>query len=133
MKISIKQYAQTLLELTENKSQDEVLNIVKNFAEQLKKDGQLKNSGKIIEKFSEAYNAAHGIVEAEIVSARKLEAGQISEIEKMVKGKYAAKEVVVKNIVDEKIRGGIVIRVGDEVLDGSIERQLRNLKKELVK
>ncbi|SRR6266567_1420787 len=131
MKISIKQYSQTLFDLTNGKSEQEILNVVKKFAEQLKKDGQLKNAKAIIEKFSALYNGANGIVEAEVKSARKLEAAQIVEIEKFVRDKYSAKEVKVENIIDEKVKGGIIIRVGDEVIDGSVEAQLNKLKKEL--
>ncbi len=133
MKVSTTQYAKTLLELTENKSQDEVLAVVKNFAEQLKKDGQLKNSAKIVEKFSELYNSANGIVEATVTTSRSLLSDQVHQVESFVKEKYSAKEVVINSVIDEKIKGGIVIRVGDEVIDGSVEMQLKKLKKELVK
>ena len=45
-----------------------------------------------------------------------------------VKNKYSAKEVIIKNTVSEKIKGGVVIKVGDEILDGSVERKLKELK-----
>lgn len=128
MKITPTQYAQTLLELTEKKSEQEVSDIVKSFAEKLKKDGQIGNAKKIMEKFSELYNIKHGIVEAEVVTSRKLESHQVHQVEGFVKEKYQAKEVVLNNTVDEKIKGGVIIKVGDEVLDGSISRQLRELK-----
>ncbi len=133
MKVSTTQYAKTLLELTENKSQDEVLAVVKNFAEQLKKDGQLKNSAKIVEKFSELCNSANGIVEATVTTSRSLSSEQAHQVESFVKEKYSAKEVVINSVIDEKIKGGIVIRVGDEVIDGSVESQLRKLKSILSK
>ena len=50
-----------------------------------------------------------------------------------MKKKYQAKEVVLKNIVDENIKGGMIVRVGDEVMDGSIAGKLGELKKILVK
>ncbi|KKQ44167.1 MAG: F0F1 ATP synthase subunit delta [Candidatus Moranbacteria bacterium GW2011_GWC2_37_8] len=133
MKVSIKQYSQTLLELTENKSESEIFDIVQSFAEQLKKDGQLKNSSKIIEKFSEIYNAANGIVEVTVTTSRSLSSDQADKIESYIKEKYSAKEVLINNVVDEKIKGGIVIRVGDEIIDGSIEAQLKRLQKELAR
>ncbi|MDD5397369.1 MAG: ATP synthase F1 subunit delta [Candidatus Moranbacteria bacterium] len=133
MKVSATQYAKTLFELTENKSQEDVLAIVKKFSEQLKKDGQLKNAGKIMEKFGEIYNAKNGIVEARVTSARKLEEVQLENIAAFIKEKYSAKAVEIENIVDEKIKGGIVIKVGDEVLDASVENQLKKLKNILSK
>ena len=133
MKISTQQYAKTLLELTENKTEKEISGIVLRFAEVLQKDGQIKNTAKIIEKFSEVFNAKHGIVEASVTSSRELSSDKVYQVEKFIKEKYLAKKVIVKNIVDEKIKGGIIIKVGDEVLDGSVSAQLKKLERELVK
>ena len=133
MKATITQYAKTLLELTENKTEKEISGVVLRFAENLKKESELKNAGKIIEKFTELYNKKHGIVEATIVTRRKMQDAEYKEVESFVKNKYSAKEVVLKNVVDENIRGGIVIRVGDEILDASVTTQLKRLKKELIK
>lgn len=139
MKVSIKQYSQTLFDLTDGKSEQEVLDVVRRFAEQLKKDGQLKNAGKIMEKFSDIYNAKNGIVEAEVTTKYKIQDTRLpdgqaryKQIEEFIKEKYSANEVVIKNIVDEKIQGGIIIRVGDEVLDGTVNSQLNRLKKQLI-
>ena len=43
------------------------------------------------------------------------------------------KEIITNNIIDKNIKGGIIIKVGDEVLDGSVSAQLKRLEKELVK
>lgn len=131
MKITIQQYAKTLLELTENRTEKEIGPVVVRFAEVLKKNGQLKNAQKIIEKFSELYNDKHGIIEAEIITKTKLGEKDLREVENYIKKKYSAKEVFVKNIIDEKIQGGVIIKIGDEVLDGSISGQLMKLKKAL--
>jgi len=87
MKISITQYSKALLELTENKSESEVLNIVKKFAQQLKADGQLKNAGKITEKFAELYDAAHGSVTAQVVCHQELSADVLKDVKEFVKKK----------------------------------------------
>lgn len=133
MKISITQYAKTLFELTQGKSEQEVLDVTKKFAEVLKNDGQLKNAAKIIEKFTELCNKVNGIVEAEVVTAGEIEKETKEKVEKFVKEKYQAKEVVIKNVVNKDIRGGIVVRVGDEVMDASVENNLRKLKNILSK
>ncbi len=133
MKISTLQYASTLFDLTENKSQEEVLSVLTKFAEQLKNDGQLKNADKIMEKFSDLYNSKNGIVMAQITTSQKVENLNVKEIEQFVQRKYDAKKVELKIVVDENIKGGIVIRVGDEVLDASVGGQLEKLRRELVK
>ena len=88
MKISTQQYAKTLLELTENKTEKEISGIVLRFAEVLQKDGQIKNTAKIIEKFSEVFNAKHGIVEAAVVTSQNVERQNADRIEKFIKEKY---------------------------------------------
>jgi len=132
MKISANQYAKTLYELTAGKSQPEIDVAVSGLAEVLQKKNQLRLMPKIIKKIDEIWNKEIGIVEAEIISARKLERDQILKIENYLKEKYEAKEILINNIVNESLKGGVIIRVGDEVLDGSVERSLRDLKKSLV-
>jgi F-type H+-transporting ATPase subunit delta len=131
MKATTQQYAKTLLELTENKTEKEISGIVVRFADILKKDGQMKNASKIIEKFSELYNAKNGIVEAQVITKSKIAESEIKKIKDYVKEKYGAKEIIINNVVDKKIKGGIIIKVGDEILDGSVANQLKRFKKEL--
>jgi len=133
MKTTIKQYAQTLFELTDGKSEQEISAMVKKFAEQLKKDGQIKNAKRIMEKFAEIYNEKNGIVVAEITTKEKIGKDAIGNVEKFIKERYSAKEVVIENNIDEKIQGGIIIRVGDEILDASVSAQLRKLQNILSK
>jgi F-type H+-transporting ATPase subunit delta len=133
MKVSIKQYSQTLFDLTDGKSEQEIVAVVTKFTDQLKNDGQFKNAAKVIEKFEDIYNAKNGIVSALVTSARKLEEVQLKEITEFIKGKYAAKEVVIKNVVDEEIQGGLIVKVGDEVLDSSVISQLKRLQNILSK
>ena len=133
MKVTAKQYSQTLFELTDNKSEQEVFDIVLKFAETLKKDSQLKNVQQITEKYVEFYNAAHKIVVTEVCVRRDLSPVVLEKIKDFMKKKYSAKEVEIKVVVDEKIKGGIIIRVGDEVLDGSVGGKLERLKRELIK
>ena len=75
---------------------------------------------------------SNGIVEAEVVTKHKLESSQVHKVESYIKERYLAKEVVLKNIVDERIKGGIIIKVGDELMDASVAKQLKNLKNKLL-
>ncbi len=133
MKITATQYANTLYELAEGKKEVQINAITKKFTELLIKNGQLKLAGKIIEKFSEIYNQKNGIVEVEIVSREKLSGELVNKLDKFVKEKYKAKKVVLINKIDENIKGGIVIKVGDEIVDASISGKLRNLRSSLEK
>jgi F-type H+-transporting ATPase subunit delta len=133
MRVSARQYAQTLYDLTDGKQKSEIEKSVADFARHIHKKRKLRLSGKIIEQFGKIYNQKNGIVEAEIVMAEKLSAAFEKKVKEHIEKKYNAKEVVLKNRVDPNIKGGMIIRVGDEVMDGSMAGRLRELKKILVK
>lgn len=129
MKITTTQYANTLYDLTEGKEKARVNSIVEKFTALLIKNRQIKLAGKIIEKFSEIYNRKNGIVEAEITSREVLSNELRNKVSNYVSNKYKAKEVVINNKIDENIKGGIVVKVGDEVIDASLKSRLINLNK----
>ena len=129
MKITAKQYAQTFYDLTDGKSKPEIEKSVADFARYIYKERKLKLAEKIIEQFSKLYNQQRSIVEAEVMSAHKLESPEIHKVESYIKKKFEAREVVLKNIINENIKGGLIVKVGDEVMDGSIRGRLDDLKK----
>ncbi|HOW60681.1 MAG TPA: ATP synthase F1 subunit delta [Candidatus Moranbacteria bacterium] len=131
MKATIQQYAKTLSEITADKTEKEISGIVAHFAEILKKEGQFKNIQKIIEKFSEFYNSEHGIVEVSVTTKFGILGKELKDIEDFIKNKCKAKKVIIKNTIDEKIKGGIIIKIGDEILDGSVSSKLKKIKKVL--
>jgi len=131
MKISATQYAKTLFAITDGKTETEVVEIVKKFVGILQKKGQFKNQARIIEKFSQLWNKKYEITEAEVVSREKIGEDVMAHVMTYVRNKYKTKEVVLKNIVNKDIKGGIIIRVGDEVSDLSVSRKLKELKKVL--
>lgn len=131
MKISIKQYAQVLYELTLNKSEAEVDVVIERFAKELIKNNQIKVAPKIIEKFEEIYNQKNKIVVASITSSSKLESEYLKRIEKYLMDRYEVKEVVLDDEVSPEIKGGIILRIGDEIIDGSVSNRLRSLKAKL--
>ncbi|TAK95762.1 ATP synthase F1 subunit delta [Patescibacteria group bacterium] len=133
MKITAKQYARTLTDLTEGKSQSEVDGVVASFVEALFKNGHLKLNPKIIDQFGMMWNTRHGVIEAEVTTKEIMESSIKEEMIKHIMKKYSAKEVVLKNKIDAKVLGGMIIKVGDEVLDGSVAGQLSRLKNSLEK
>jgi len=131
MKITSRQYAQTLYDLTEGKSKPEIQKSVADFACHMNKERKLKLAGKVIEQFEKIYNRKNGIVEAEVVSWKKMNEALEKKVKHFVAKKYGAKGVVLKNMINENIKGGMIIRVGDEVMDGSVRGKLSELNKVL--
>lgn len=128
MKVSVKQYAQTLFELTADKNNTEVDSVVVRFAAFMKKMGDMKKARDVISQFNDIHNEKNDVIVATVTSARELDRIAQEKVQSFVRKQYNAKSVILNNIVDKSIKGGIVVRVGDEVLDGSVSGRLRQLK-----
>lgn len=133
MKITSTQYAKTLYDLTKDRSQSEIDKAIAGLAKILIKKKETKLAQKITEKFKEIWNKEESVAEAEIISREKLDEDLLNKIKRFIKEKVKAKEVVLNNKIDESIKGGIVIKMGDEILDASVASQLRSLRNNLVK
>jgi F-type H+-transporting ATPase subunit delta len=76
--------------------------------------------------------AKGGRVTAEVVSAKPLDAGQLTQITLALE-KLSGKKVDVSKKEDPELLGGVVAKVGDVVYDGSLRSQLRAIREELTK
>ena len=131
MKASAAQYAKTLYELASGKDKSEIDSIAASFAKLLAKNNRLKMAPAIIEKFGNIWNRENGILEADVESAYPLNDEASGKITKEIKEKYGAKEVILNNKINKDIKGGIIIKIGDEVTDSSVKKQLKMLKQAL--
>lgn len=128
MRITSAQYAKSLYAVTFEKSHEKIDILVANFVKVLAKNGQLKLKTEILRKFEVIFNLKNEIVVAETYSREKLSDDLAEKLKNYIKAKYLAKEVMVKNIIDEKIKGGVIVKVGDEIFDASVQGQLKKLK-----
>jgi F-type H+-transporting ATPase subunit delta len=71
--------------------------------------------------------AEKGEVTAEVTSAKALSAAQQSELTSTLKARIG-KDIKLKLAVDESLIGGLVIKVGSQMIDTSIKAQLAALK-----
>lgn len=133
MKTTERQYARALYDLTKGKNQEEIDDMVLKFAEELRRSREMKMLGGIIEKFEEIYNQENEIVVVQLVSASELENDQIEKITNFLKEKYSAKEIVLNQKVDKDVIGGLIVKVGDDVIDGSIRGKVQRLRQDLSK
>ena len=76
-------------------------------------------------------DAATGRLQVLLTTAEPLDADSMETIRTSLSMKFNA-PVSVSNKVDSSILGGLVIRVGDVVYDGSVDGQLKNLRNSTV-
>lgn len=85
----------------------------------------------IIDTFTDMVDDDEGRIEALITSAVEIEADTVAALTKQL-SRYVNKDVVVKTMVDAKIVGGIIVKIGDTVIDGSIKTQLVKIQDRLM-
>jgi F-type H+-transporting ATPase subunit delta len=85
--------------------------------------GQLPN---VIRAFNLLAARHRGETTAEVVSARPLDDGQVAAIKGNLKARIG-RDVNVDLSVDPTILGGLVVKIGSQMIDGSIRTKLNNL------
>lgn len=84
----------------------------------------------IVAEFIALANAGRNILAAQIASAVELNDKEKGELNKIL-GSLAGKKVQTSFTVDPSIIGGVVVRMGDKIIDGSVKTRLASLKERL--
>ncbi|MHB8871289.1 MAG: ATP synthase F1 subunit delta [Candidatus Doudnabacteria bacterium] len=123
------QYAQALYDaLNESKPEDHE-KILDNLVRVLSQNGDLKLYDQIEEQYKRIEAEGKGIKQVEITTAQPHRSREILEhLNKIVGDK-----VDVKEKIDEDLIGGVVVRVDDTLIDGSIKNSLKQLRKAISK
>ncbi len=82
----------------------------------------------ITEQFDALRDEKLGIVTADVSTAAELAPEQEKRLNSELE-RYTGKRVRLRVSLDRSIKGGLLIRIGDTVLDASVRRQLEVLKK----
>lgn len=92
--------------------------------------GRARQLPQILDELSDLAAEARQHVVAEVRSAVSLDDKQQDELA-VALGKATGKNVEVKVVVDPSVIGGVVAKVGDTVIDGSIKRRLEQLREQV--
>ncbi|MFN2389220.1 MAG: ATP synthase F1 subunit delta [Actinomycetota bacterium] len=92
--------------------------------------GRGRQLPQILERLSELAAEARDAVVAEVRSAIPLDQGQRDELAAAL-STATGKKVELKVLVDPTVLGGIVAKVGDTVIDGTVRRRLERLKEQV--
>ena len=117
---------QALAQKTLEGVETEVLNL----ALILLRRGRTSLASGIAEAYQELVDDARGISHGTVTTAVPLTDDELEGMKKRL-AEIAGGEVVVKAEVDEEILGGVVVRIGDRLIDGSIKNRLLALKQKL--
>ncbi len=104
--------------------------MIKNFVHLLADKDRLGELPQIHGTFMEMLDAEKGVVRGELVTSVKLTAAKQKAMKAKL-GKQVGRELVLSFSHDPTILGGVVLKVGDQVLDASIRAQLGILKENI--
>jgi F-type H+-transporting ATPase subunit delta len=93
--------------------------------------GLLRISGDISQQYNDLLYAHRGIERAKVTTAVPL-GDEESEMVSHRLGEIVERKVVIDAQVDSSIIGGFIARIGDTLIDGSIQEKLETLKRSLV-
>ncbi len=105
--------------------------LVLNLAKLLVLKGRLAVMPDLVEEFETLYDAQRGVARAEVVTAVPLSDADKDRVAQQL-SKVIGKTVKLNARVDPSILGGMVARIGDELIDGSAATRLQQLRQTLV-
>jgi F-type H+-transporting ATPase subunit delta len=92
--------------------------------------GRARQLPQILEEVSELAAAARNSVVAEVRSAVPLDADQRKKLADAL-SKATGKNVEVKVLVDPSVVGGVVAKIGDTIIDGTVRHRLEQLREQV--
>ena len=133
MKISARQYAESLAQAISQSSDADLKVALDNFAKIMWENRDLNRLDEILAAFSQIWDRAQGELAAEFIGVRTASGKTKIEIEEYLKTKTGAKKIILTEKVDADVLGGFVLRYEDQVIDASLKRSLGDLKTEMNK
>lgn len=103
---------------------------VHNFIKILLDKGRGSELLNIRSAFETRYHAYKKVTYATVESAVRVSEEDLAALNVQL-SKMTGTQVIAENVIDPSVVGGIVVRMGDKVIDGSVRRRISELKEEL--
>lgn len=85
----------------------------------------------IVDYFIQLVNDKLGIAEAKVYSVRELSTSEQEQLKPIFAKRFNKNEIQIINIVDPEILGGIKVRVGNTIFDGSVTNKLKRIERSI--
>ena len=125
--ISVEQTVTLFTDICKDGLDEQGMNFLKLAAE----NGRLEILPHIADSFEALRAEAEGNIEAQVISAYAVNAAQKKSIAEALKKKLG-REVTITTKTDKSLLGGVIIRAGDIVIDGSVKTQLEKITHSLL-
>lgn len=111
-------------------AEDEKVNILR-FLKVISQHGQLNYLRAIHGQLHELHDRRHERVRVTLTTATEIDEHQAQRIAEALREKLGGEPVITRT-TDPNLIGGVVVRVGDVVYDGSIANQLEIIRKQMI-
>lgn len=105
--------------------------MIASFLRLLASKGQLSELSGVSAATARLMDVRRGKVDVDVTVATPLDDAQLAEVGRRVSAAIN-KQANVKQNVDESILGGIIVRFGDKLIDGSVRSQLRAIEAKML-
>jgi F-type H+-transporting ATPase subunit delta len=102
-----------------------------NFLKVLSAHGRLNTLRSIHRTAHDLYDQMRNRVRVQVITATPLDGDQTQRVTATLRGMLGG-EPVLERVVDPNLIGGIVLRIGDTVYDGSVAAQLEQLRTQMI-
>lgn len=101
------------------------------FLKLLASKGRSDKLAEVIAEFNALLDEKSGIVTVDVKSAVELDQIQSEELRQKLEN-FTAKKIKIRMATDKELIGGLTVKIGDTVLDGTIKHKLEMLREQLV-
>ena len=100
--------------------------LTRNFTGVLARNRRLSQIGNIVRAFNSLAARHRGEITAEVTSAHPLDTAQVEALKTNLRSRFGT-DIAVESRVDPAILGGLVVKIGSQMIDGSIRTKLNTL------
>lgn len=126
MKLSIRDYAEALYELV-SANPEKTKGLVSRFYQKLQTDRKTNLLPLIVNELQRLEDEQQDRFRVEVVTARPLEQTVRRDMRHYLKQHFSKREVEIEETIDPDLIGGLKIKVGDRVVDHTIQGKLEQL------
>ena len=104
---------------------------VQNLVQLLLRRGRIEELGRVAAEFRRLDDRRQGITHATVTSAAPLTPDEVRALTARLEQSTGGR-IALETEVDESLLGGLVVRVGDRLIDGSVRGRLERLRNQLI-